>query len=331
MSHDLTPLIDAFGRVHTYLRISVTDRCNLRCRYCMPPQGIDWKPRAEVLTYEEIVRLARLFARMGITKIRLTGGEPLIRRDLAHLIGQLRALPGIRDIGLTTNGVLLPGQVDALHAAGVTHLNISLDTLSRKRFAEITLRDDFDAVMAAIEVAIGAGFAAVKINVVVMGGVNDDELVDFVRFFACQPVELRFIEYMPFAGNGWNRGALISFADMHARISTEFELRARTAEVGAVARDYDLVSHRAQIGFITSMTDEFCSSCNRVRLTADGAVRPCLHDPAEVSLRDRLRAGSTDAELERLIRGVMRAKPEKHIDGEQLVQLGGRSMIQIGG
>lgn len=325
------PLIDRHGRVHDYLRISVTDRCNLRCRYCMPPEGIAWQPRERILTYEEFARLGRLFVEMGVTKIRLTGGEPLVRRDIEELIVALGQLSGVQAIGLTTNGVTLAPRLEALQSAGVTHLNISLDTLRRDRFETLTLRQDFDAVVAALDAALAQGFERVKLNVVVMGDVNDDELIDFVKMTAGRPLGVRFIEYMPFAGNGWTAASVVSYATMRRTIEEHYTLVPVATHPTDVAREFRVPGFAGTVGFISSMTDDFCGTCSRVRITADGHIRPCLHDNAETPLLVLLRSGGSDDDIVSAIRSAVYDKVEKHAPGEQLVQLGNRSMIQIGG
>ena len=205
-------LIDRHGRRHSYLRMSITDRCNLRCTYCMPPQGIDWTPRAEILTADEIVRLGTVFVGMGITKIRLTGGEPLSRRDVGQIAERLGALPGLKTLAMTTNGISLAKRAETLRAVGLNALTISLDTLRPERFKEIAKRDQFGAVMDGIEAALAAGFAPLKVNVVAMRGVNDDEILDFVAWAKDRPINVRFIEYMPFPDNHWSKGGLMPYA-----------------------------------------------------------------------------------------------------------------------
>ncbi len=328
----LPQLIDSFGRPHRYLRISVTDRCNLRCSYCMPPEGIDWLNRSAILSYEEIVRLAQIFAAMGIRKIRLTGGEPLVRRDLPVLVEQLVGVPGIETVGLTTNGVYLADQAAMLKRAGLDALNVSLDTLRRDRFREIALRDELPAVLAGIDAALADGFARLKINMVVMGGVNDDELLEFVALARGRPLDVRFIEFMPFRDNGWSAPRLVPFARILGAIQQRYRLKAR-CQPGppAVAKCYDIDGFEGSIGFITSMTADFCAGCDRIRLTAEGAVKPCLHDGLEADLRGPLRQGAGDGELADRILQILQRKQWGHAPMEQLVQLENRTMIQIGG
>jgi cyclic pyranopterin phosphate synthase len=324
-------LIDRHGRRHSYLRMSITDRCNLRCAYCMPPQGIDWTPRAEILTADEIVRLGTIFVGMGITKIRLTGGEPLSRRDAGQIAERLGALPGLKTLAMTTNGISLAKRAGTLRAMGLNALTISLDTLRRDRFREIAKRDQFDAVMAGIEAAIAAGFAPLKINVVVMRGVNDDEILDFVDWARDRPVNVRFIEYMPFPDNKWSTGGLMPYAEMRALIAREHELIPLVGERTAVGKDFRLAGHSGTVSFVTSMTESFCGGCNRLRVTADGNIKSCLFHPAEQSLRDCMRAGGTDADVERLITNAVDGKQAAHPPMEELLTMKNRTMIEIGG
>lgn len=327
----MNQLIDRFGRKHTYLRISVTDRCNLRCAYCMPANGIKWKPKNEILTYEEIVRIARIFVEMGITKIRLTGGEPLVRNELDRLVEQLSLLPGVQTIAMTTNAVLLAGKTQLLKNAGLKGINISLDTLRAERFSEITRRDDFANVMSGIEEVLLVGFDSIKLNVVVIKGFNDDELLDMVDWAKDKPINIRFIEFMPFKDNQWRADGVYSYADMRALIETQFNLIALGTDPSAVAKDFAIAGHVGKVSFITSMTDSFCSSCNRLRLGADGAVKSCLFYLPDIQLRDVMRAGITDHELSKLIEQAVYLKPEAHPPMEELAKLSNNPMIEIGG
>jgi cyclic pyranopterin phosphate synthase len=324
-------LIDRHGRRHSYLRMSITDRCNLRCTYCMPPQGIDWTPRAEILTADEIVRLGTIFVGMGITKIRLTGGEPLSRRDVGQIAERLGALPGLKTLAMTTNGISLAKRAETLRAMGLNALTISLDTLRRDRFKEIAKRDQFDAVMAGIEAALAAGFAPLKINVVVMRGVNDDEILDFVAWAKDRPINVRFIEYMPFPDNHWSTGGLMPYAEIRAMIAREYELIPLVGEKTAVGKDFRLSGHEGTVSFVTSMTESFCGGCNRLRVTADGNIKSCLFHPAEQSLRDAMRAGGSDADIERLIMNAVDGKQAAHPPMEELMTMKNRTMIEIGG
>jgi GTP 3',8-cyclase len=324
-------LVDRFGRAHTYLRISVTDRCNLRCSYCMPPDGIDWKDRKLLLTFEEILRIARVFADMGIDKIRITGGEPLVRNNLPHLIESLAAIQGIRTLAMTTNGILLKDQVHHLRQAGLNALNISLDTLRQDRFIQIAKRDYFKAVMEGIQASLDAGFETIKLNVVVMSGVNEDEILDFVEFIRDKPMNVRFIEYMPFKNNTWHQAAMYPFSEMKRIIENHYRLNRIQPEFGDVAKNFSLAGYPGTVSFITSMTDSFCGTCNRLRLTADGQIKSCLFHPAEVNIRDSLRQGITDLALEKLIQSAVWQKQEAHSPMSELLNMENRAMIEIGG
>lgn len=328
----MMPLVDGYGRLHTYLRIAVTDRCNLRCSYCMPPRGAVRRRREEILTLEEIVRVARLCVAAGVTKIRLTGGEPTMRRDLDVLIRRLADTPGLHTLGMTTNGVRLKTQARALKAGGVTALNISLDTLQPERFTRLTGQEALPDVLAGIEAALDAGFTTVKLNTVVMTGVNDDELLDFVAFVRDKPVSLRFIEFMPFTGNGWNARGLLPASEMVSRIQARYPLRFMPdATPGASAHAYAIDGFRATIGFITPMSHAFCAHCSRLRLTADGSVKSCLFAPAEVNLRDLLREGAPDELLMASIRQALARKAKAHPAADELITLEDRPMTLIGG
>lgn len=323
--------VDTFGRVHTYLRISLTERCNLRCTYCMPAEGVELSPKGHILTFEEIERLARLFVRGGVDKIRLTGGEPLVRKDVEILIDRLGSIPGLRTLAITTNGLLLPKKLRRLQSAGVNLLNISLDTLDPQRFEQITRRKGFEKVLEAIDLAIDLGYDPVKVNCVVMRGVNDDELTSFVALTESRPIEVRFIEYMPFQGNGWNDDHFVPYGEMMERIRTKFLLDRRVDGPTDTSKTYKVPGSRGRVGFITSMSDDFCSTCNRLRLTADGALKVCLFGNAEVSLRDIMRRGADDEELIKAIQDAVLNKKEAHAGLHQLVDLENRPMILIGG
>jgi GTP 3',8-cyclase len=325
------PLIDRFGRRHTYLRISVTDRCNFRCVYCMPEEGLEWRDRDELLSYEEILRVSRLFAEMGIDKVRITGGEPTVRRDLDQLIAGLRDLPGIERILMTTNGTTLEQLAQRYRQAGLDGLNVSLDSLRPERFAQITRSREFDRVMRGLDRAVEVGFDPVKVNVVVMAGVNDDEIGDFVEFARTRPVNVRFIEFMPFQGNGWDQGSVFTYAQMRKVIERTHALRPIGTEDSAVAKEFSIDGFAGSIGFVTSMTENFCSTCNRVRLTAEGSVKACLFSPEEVDVRSPLREGASDELLVQRIRDAIQRKWKGHPGMNQLPQVENRSMIRIGG
>lgn len=324
-------LVDLFGREHTYLRISVTDRCNLRCTYCMPAAGIAVKPKAEILTFEEIVQLARVFAAMGIQKIRITGGEPLVRKNLEELIQQLHDIDGIETLAMTTNAVLLKDKVSILKKAGLSALNISLDSLKRQRFLELTLRDDHQSVLDSIEAVLAEGFDSLKLNVVVIRGKNDDELIDFVNYVKDTPINVRFIEFMPFRDNEWKMDEVVPYESMRQTIEQQFELIPLPPKHGDVAKDFSIAGHSGSVSFVTSMTESFCSSCNRLRLTSDGSIKSCLFYAPELNFRDALRSAASDAEIEAMITDAVRRKPEAHPPAEELAAGDNRSMVEIGG
>lgn len=326
-----SPLVDRFGRVHTYLRISVTDRCNFRCRYCMPSHGLVWKDRSDLLSDDEIVRVARLFIRLGVDKVRLTGGEPSVRPGIERIIGRITEDAGPGAVFMTTNGYRLARNAAALRAAGLHGLNISIDSLRRDRFQQITLRDGLHNVLAGIDAALDAGFPSVKINVVVMAGVNADEILDFVEFARHRPVNVRFIEFMPFKNNGWKAADVYPYARMLSDIRARHALERLDTERSAVGKDFGIAGFAGTIGFVTSMSDSFCSTCNRIRLTADGQLKSCLFGPAESNLRDRLRAGAPDDDLEQQIREALWRKQKEHPPMQDLLHVDNRSMIQIGG
>ncbi len=325
------PLTDSFGRKHTYLRISVTDRCNLRCTYCMPEHGIDWTPPQKILQTDEIIRLAKLFVSMGIRKIRLTGGEPLVRNDIAEIISELAAIKDLEILAMTTNGIGVAQQATRLKQSGLTTLTISLDSLKPEKFLAITKRDRFAEVMQGITAALAAGFAPIKINIVVMKDINDEEILDFVNWGKDKAVDLRFIEYMPFPDNHWSSGGLLPYAEIRARIEQQYQLQPLHNEASAVGKEFALTGHTAHVSFITSMTESFCGTCNRLRLTADGNIKSCLFHPAEQSLRDVMRSGGSDAELAAMIAAAVYAKQAAHAPADELVHITNRAMITIGG
>ncbi len=329
----MNALTDNFGRVHTYLRVSVTDRCNLRCRYCMPPQGVPLKSKDEILTLEEIARLIRLFSKLGVRKVRLTGGEPLVRSGIEELIRNVSQRTRIDEISMTTNGVLLAEKAQALKEAGLSRLNVSLDTLREERFGQIALRDFYSRVRRGIKSALSAGFVPLKLNVVVMGGVNDDEILDFVEFVADKPITVRFIEYMPFKSNGWTTAGLVPYPEMREKIEKKYRLIPIESENGnsGVSKDFAIPGFVGGVGFIASISEPFCGDCNRLRLTADGFLKPCLFSPAKVNLRDALRNGLDEEELAGIIRGTLSLKWEEHPPMEELSRLEYESMVEVGG
>jgi cyclic pyranopterin phosphate synthase len=324
------PLIDSFGRVHRDLRISVTDRCNFRCTYCMPEEGMPWVPREEILTLEEITRLARLAVeRFGVDSIRLTGGEPTVRAHLPLLVEQLAALDA--DLSMTTNGATLRSQAADLRHAGLQRVNISLDSLRRDRFVELTRRDELEHVLDGIDAAIEVGFDPVKINVVCMEGVNDDEIVDFARFGRERGVEVRFIEFMPLdGGHTWQPTKVVPGEQVVAAIGAVFPLTPMARAHEPAAR-WSYVDGGGRVGIIPSVTEPFCATCDRVRLTAEGRLRSCLFSLEETDLRSLLRGGGSDDELADALATCVAGKWAGHRIGSTTFVQPPRSMSQIGG
>ena len=324
------PLIDGFGRVHRDLRISVTDRCNFRCTYCMPADGLDWLPREDLLTFEEIERIAKLMVdRFGIDSIRLTGGEPTVRANLPVLVEKLAALD--IDLALTTNGATLGLLADKLAAAGLRRINISLDSLQPQRFEELTRRNDLDRVLDGIDAAVAAGLSPVKVNAVMMRGVNDDEIVDFARFGRDKGVEVRFIEFMPLdADLSWTNDKVVTLDEIVATVGEAFPL-APVERSNSPAAVWHYADGKGSFGVIASVTDAFCASCDRVRLTAEGMFRNCLFAVDEHDLRKLLRSGASDEEVAAVISGVVKDKWAGHAINQVHFIRPGRSMSQIGG
>jgi GTP 3',8-cyclase len=326
------PLVDQFGRVADDLRISVTDRCNFRCTYCMPPEGIAWLPKNEVLHFEELTRLLALFVRLGVRSLKVTGGEPTVRADLPVLVRMFREVGPDLDISITTNGMLLDRLAAPLAEAGIDRATVSCDSLLRHRFAEMTRRDALDRVLAGLRAAKAAGLTPIKINTVVIAGTNDDEVVDFAAWARETGYEVRFIEYMPLdAEHAWERAKVVPAARILDAIDAVFPLEATShgAEPATTYRFAD--GAPGAIGVIASVTEPFCDTCNRLRLTAEGAFRTCLFAMEETDLREPLRTGASDAELETAIRAAVWTKWSGHrINHPDFVQPA-RSMSMIGG
>ncbi len=330
----IAPLIDSFGRVHDNLRISVTDRCNIRCFYCMPEEGAQYMDRAEILTFEEIERFVRAAVPLGITKLRLTGGEPLLRRDLPLLIERLAAIPGIRDIALTTNAVLLGKHAADLYGAGLRRLNIHLDTLDRARFEQITRRDDLTKVLAGIDAAVDAGFENIKLNIVAVKGLVEPDIVPMALYCRERGFEPRYIEFMPLdAQSLWGRSRVLTADEIIAVVSREVApLRAvPDADPRAPATEYEYSDGGGRVGFIASVSKPFCMNCNRIRLTSDGKLRYCLFAIEETDVRGLLRSDASNEEIVAVIRGNVAAKWVGHeINSPQFVAPP-RPMYSIGG
>ncbi len=327
-------LVDSFGRVHTSLRISVTDRCNIRCFYCMPNEDVQFKPRAEILSFEEIERFVRVVAMLGVNKVRLTGGEPLVRHDLSSLIGRLVRIPGIQEMALTTNGILLTEQAQQLKDAGLRRLNISLDTLLEETFQKISRREGLDRVLQGIFAAQKVGFEKIRLNAVAIRGITEEEIVPLGEFARQHDLEMRFIEFMPLdAEHNWQNTQVISGEEILARLTDGIGPleRVPVTDPSQPATDYRFVDGRGTIGLINPITQPFCHSCNRMRLTAEGKIRNCLFSIEEWDARAILRGGGTDDELAALVRASIHAKKPGHgIDSPEFIRPD-RAMYQIGG
>ncbi len=328
------PLIDGHGRLIGDLRVSVTDRCNFRCRYCMPAEGLPWLPHADVLTFEEISRIVAVLVDMGIHSVRLTGGEPLVRRDLPALCSQLSVIPGLDDLSITTNGVLLERDAAALVDAGVQRFNVSIDSLQRERFHEITRRDALDRVLMGLDVlAAQPGVGTIKLNAVAMRGFTETEVVPFARFAHDTAFEVRFIEWMPLdAGHTWTAEDVLTGAELVAIIEAELgPLVPEARAAHSTARTYTFADGRGRLGFVNPVSEPFCADCDRIRLTADGRLRTCLFSLNETDLRGPLRAGATDDELAEVIRAAVWRKELKHRVNEPGFIQPSRPMSAIGG
>jgi len=310
------PALDTLGRPMRDLRISVTDRCNFRCNYCMPFDEYQWIQRNEVLSFEEITRVARLFLEFGIEKVRLTGGEPLVRKQLHELIANLTAIQGLPDITLTTNGALLAAQADALYAAGLRRINISIDTLKHDRFVALTKRGNLDEVLAGIAAAKRVGMAPVKLNAVVIRGTNDDEILDLVEFARNNGCEMRFIEYMDVGNaNAWSLEKTVTKREILEIVNARFPVRELGRDHGsAPAVDYEFLDGAGEIGIIGSVTEPFCSSCTRVRLTADGKLVTCLFAESGFDLKALLRSGATDEEIRSEVARLWSMRGDRYSD-----------------
>jgi len=331
----MAQLIDAFNRKITYIRISVTDRCNLRCVYCVPSCGtISSMPSKDLMSFDEMLRVIKVAAKMGLTKVRITGGEPLVRRGVVDFIAAVNKVDGIKDIAMTTNGVLLKQYAQSLKKAGLIRLNISLDTFDPKKFMEITKGDCFDRVWEGIIEAERVGFDPIKINVVPSKGCNDNELVDFAKLTLTKPFQVRFIEFMPVDDwEGWKK-SFISKGEMMEKIESALgKLEPVTEkEKSGPAKNYRLHGAPGQVGFISAISDHFCDTCNRIRLGADGKIKHCLFSESYIDFREPIRNGCDDSEIEKLLSSVMETKPEAHnIDMNAESQKFLHSMTQIGG
>lgn len=327
------PLIDGWGRVIKSLRVSVTDRCNFRCRYCMPAEGLEWLSRAEVLSFEEIERLVRVMARMGVSELRLTGGEPLLRRDLPELVRMLAGIPGVDDLSLTTNGVLLDRLAGPLVEAGLKRINVSLDTLSHTRFAELTRRDALDRVLAGLEGAERyLELRPIKVNCVAIKGFAEEEVPALAELARRKPYVVRFVEFMPLdADELWRSQRVLTGAEVRAIIEERWPLEEIPSQRSSTSRRFRFADGRGELGFISPVSEPFCSACDRIRLTADGQLRTCLFSRREWDLKTPLRGNASETELEALLRWAVAHKELKHEINDPGFVRASRSMSQIGG
>jgi GTP 3',8-cyclase len=333
MTMEREPLRDGHGRLIGDLRVSVTDRCNFRCQYCMPAEGLPWLERAEILTFEEIARLVRLFADMGVHDLRLTGGEPLVRKQFPQLAQMLAEIDAVHDLSVTTNGFLLERDAEALVRAGINRFNVSVDSLQRDRFFELTRRDALPQVLRGLEhLAQFPEAHPIKINAVAIRGFTEDEVIPFAEFARRTPYEVRFIEFMPLdADHAWTEDQVLTGAEIRDAIDAVYPLEPQPREPHATARVYHFADGHGKIGFINPVSEPFCGDCNRVRLTADGRLRTCLFSLNETDLRTPMRDGADNRELERIIREAVWLKELKHHVGEPGFIQPARSMSAIGG
>ena len=329
----LEALRDGHGRRIADLRVSVTDRCNFRCQYCMPAEGLPWLERGQVLTFEEIERLVRLMVLLGIEDVRLTGGEPLVRRELPVLVRMLAGIDGLRDLALTTNGYLLERHAGALVEAGIRRVNVSLDSLQRDRFFRLTRRDALPQVMRGLEaIARFPEVHPVKVNAVALRGFTEEEVIPFAEFARRTAFRVRFIEFMPLdAGREWSPDAVLTGEEIRAAIDAVYPLEELPRERAATARRFRFRDGRGEIGFINPVSEPFCSDCNRIRVTADGKLRTCLFSMHETDLLGPMRAGASDEELEAVVRDAVWRKELKHRIGEEGFRPPARTMSAIGG
>lgn len=326
-------MLDTHNRDINYLRISITDRCNLRCRYCMPEDGIDKLEHGEILSFEEIVRLVRIAVEVGIRKIRFTGGEPLVRKNVDRLVACIHELPEIDDIAITTNGVLFAGMADDLKSAGLDRVNFSLDTLVADKFKYITRRDEFAEVKKAIFKALELGMEPVKINTVVIRGFNDNELLDFAQLAYSYPLHIRFIEFMPIGDLlFWEKDRIVTAEQIKEKIEQGYRLTpAKFIKGNGPAKYFNIKGGQGSIGFISPMSNHFCSECNRLRMTAEGKLRGCLYDKREIDLKTALHNNARDEELRQLIIKAVNLKPAEHHMDDGWGEDNQRKMYQIGG
>ncbi|WP_188653038.1 GTP 3',8-cyclase MoaA [Yeosuana aromativorans] len=335
MTNQNNILQDSHGRNHTYLRISLVERCNLRCFYCMPAEGVQLTPKSHIMTYEEIYEIAKTFVNHGVTKIRLTGGEPLIRKDISFVLEKLASLPV--ELSITTNAVIIHKFIDTLKLYGVNNINVSLDSLIKEKFKKITLRDHFEVVYNNILLLVKEGFN-VKVNAVLMKGVNDDEIIDFINLTKELPVSVRFIEFMPFDGNKWDLSNMVSYAEVmkHVKASFPEETIERLQDaLNDTAKNYKIKGYKGSFAIISSVTNPFCDSCNRLRLTANGHLKNCLFSSSESDLLTTLRKGkSIEPIIEKAVQSKLKVRggmdtlkklqePKRHSNNRSMITIGG--------
>jgi cyclic pyranopterin phosphate synthase len=326
-------MLDNYQRNINYLRVSVTDRCNLRCRYCMPEEGVGDLGHYRILSLEDLARLIKISTAVGIRKVRFTGGEPLVRKNIGQLVRYTSQVAGINDIAITTNGILYPDMAQELKEAGLKRVNISLDTMSEVKYRFITRRGDLKDAWRAIFKALELEMHPVKINTVIIRDFNDNEIMDFVRLAYDYPLHLRFIEFMPIGDlHYWKKERMISIDEVKSQIEREYELKPdKTIKGNGPAKSYRITGGQGSIGFIAPMSNHFCSECNRIRMTADGKLRGCLYDKREIDLKTAMQAGASDQELEKLFREAIAMKPARHFMNGGWGNKNQRKMFQIGG
>jgi len=326
-------MLDSYGREINYLRVSVTDRCNLRCRYCMPEEGVEKLPHENILSLEEMHRLIKIASTLGIRKVRLTGGEPLVRKNIIQLVNDIASLPGIDDVAMTTNGILLYDMAEELQAAGLKRVNISMDTMVGEKFKYITRSGNLDKVIKAVFKSLELGMEPVKVNVVTIRGFNDNEILDFVQLAYQYPLHIRFIEFMPIGDLlYWKKERMINMDEVKAKIEQEYQLyEGKKVEGNGPAKYFHLTGGQGTVGFISPMSNHFCGACNRIRMTADGSLRGCLYEKAEINLKNALSRGASDEELKELfIQTIINKAPCHHMESGWGAD-NNRKMYQIGG
>lgn len=330
--NNMDVLVDRYGRIQNYLRISLTDRCNFNCVYCIPKTKINWYPQFELLTYEEIIRIITIFSFLGINKIRFTGGEPLLRKGIEKLISEISHIKSIKKIGITTNAYFLQSKWKALKYAGLNSINISLDTLDCKKFCAITGRNNFKDVLNALMHVMNDKFESVKINVVIIKGLNDNEIIDFINFFKHYKVSVRFIEFMLYGKNNWDEKKYVPGAIIKEKIESHYKLTLIEDKCGhSVSKDYNVLHYPLKVGFINSNSEPFCESCSRLRLTSNGSLKLCLYDSQSYDIKSMLRNDATDEEISNIVKELIMYKNFHRPILNQIEKNKNAVMTQIGG